>query len=262
VIALPSARPIDGPEGYRHLALDDVGSTNTVALDAFLAGDPGRLWVTAQRQLQGRARRGRSWISEPGNLYASLLLVDPVDGEKLASLPLIVSLSLVDAIGDVCPGIAPRLSIKWPNDLLLDGAKLSGILLEARTDDSGRRGVVIGCGVNCMHHPADTQLYRATNLAEAGADCLPEALFRALALRMDRAVRQWQLSGFAPFRQRWINLAAGIGKAITVNLPYRSLQGRFDDLDGDGYLLLRNEQGGITRVTAGDVFFPPAIGDE
>ena len=118
---------IDGLAGWRHLKLDDVGSTNAEAMQLAGEGDNGRIWVTAKSQSAGRARRGRSWDSEPGNLYASLLLVEPAPVEQMATLPLVVSLALHTAVVEACPELSERLKIKWPNDLLLDGKKLSGI---------------------------------------------------------------------------------------------------------------------------------------
>ena len=119
------------------MALVDVGSTNAVALEQAVKGDKGPLWITAESQSAGRARRGRAWVSEPGNLYASLLLIDPAPQDQLATLPLVISLALHVALVAARPELEKRLKIKWPNDLLLDGKKLSGILLEAQPAGQG-----------------------------------------------------------------------------------------------------------------------------
>ena len=128
----------------RRLALEEVDSTNSIAMEAARAGDPGQLWVTALRQTQGRGRRGRSWVSERGNLYASLLLVDAAPLACLGQLPLVIALGLARALATL-RGIEPdALRIKWPNDIWLGERKLAGILIEARPPD----WAVIGIGIN------------------------------------------------------------------------------------------------------------------
>lgn len=246
---------IAGLNGYRRIALGDVDSTNTEALAAFEAGDPGHLWITAQRQLKGRGRRDRPWVSEPGNLYASLLLVDPAPQSALGSLPLVVALALHGAIERATGGTGGRLKLKWPNDLLLDGRKLSGILLESRTDKAGRLGVVIGCGVNCAHYPKDNPLYPATSLAASGFEVAPERLFAELAAAFDGILGQWQARGFAPLRKRWLEVAARRGEPVAVTMTGTTVEGVFDDLDAEGYLILRRPDGSRQRIIAGDLFF-------
>src|SRR5262245_14857271 len=147
--------------GVRLVSHELLASTNTEALTLARAGERGPLWVTAGRQSAGKGRRGRSWTSEPGNLFASLLLTEPAPPEHWAELSLVAALAIHDAIADLAPAARSRLAIKWPNDLLLDGAKFAGILAEAEGTT-----VVVGIGLNCASHPADTD-YPATNLAAA-----------------------------------------------------------------------------------------------
>ena len=113
--------------GVRLLSHDTVGSTNAEALQFARKGERGPLWVTAKRQTAGRGRRGRSWVSEPGNLYASLLLTDPAPPERFPELSFVAALALHDAIGGRIPGLSNRLVLKWPNDLLIDRNKFAGI---------------------------------------------------------------------------------------------------------------------------------------
>jgi BirA family biotin operon repressor/biotin-[acetyl-CoA-carboxylase] ligase len=153
-----------GPD-FRHIELGDVASTNLECMERARSGDEGRLWITAVRQTGGRARRGRSWVSEPGNLYSSLLLIDPAPWAALASLPLAVTVAVEAAVSSALPAEAAQtLRIKWPNDLLIGGRKTSGILIEAEQLPDGRRAVVIGCGINVAHRP-EAGLYPTTCLA-------------------------------------------------------------------------------------------------
>ena len=244
------------PDTFRHIALDDVGSTNTECFERARTGDPGRLWITARRQLGGRGRRGRSWVSEPGNLYSSLLLIDAAPQTALASLPLVVALALHRAISAEMPFAGDRIRIKWPNDILVDGRKVSGILIEAEGLPDGRNAVVIGCGVNIAHKP-DNPLYPATSLSEAGASTSPDALFARLLVELAHALDVWQGGeGLDQIVSSWKALVHGIGLAITVNLPDRSLSGIFAGIERDGLLALRLDTGETLRIASGDVFFP------
>jgi BirA family transcriptional regulator, biotin operon repressor / biotin---[acetyl-CoA-carboxylase] ligase len=242
--------------GVRHIAHDTVGSTNAEALRLARAGERGPLWLTAARQTAGRGRRGNVWTSEPGNLYASLLLADAAPARHLPELCFVVALAARDAVCAVAPARAGEIQLKWPNDLLLKGAKLSGILIEA--ESVGANAVtVVGVGLNCAHHPAGTS-YRATDLAAEGAKVAPEELFRALSGTMVARLDQWDRgAGFAAIRAAWLAHAAGMGDEIVVRLADRELTGRFESLDAAGRLMLRLPGGALEAITAGEVFPAP-----
>jgi BirA family biotin operon repressor/biotin-[acetyl-CoA-carboxylase] ligase len=238
---------------------ETLGSTNTEALALARAGEAGPVWVTAARQTAGRGRRGRNWVSEPGNLYASLLLTDLAQAERAPELSFVASLALHDAVVALAPQLGSRLSLKWPNDVLLDGAKLAGILLEAERMPGRPLAVVIGIGVNCAHHP-DTTGYPATDLAAQGLTVTPELLLARLAVAFAAWLGEWE-AGFAPIRAAWLAHAMGLGSEIRVQLPERELTGRFESLDPNGRLLLRLPSGETELVLAGDVFgLAPALG--
>ncbi|ODN72484.1 biotin--[acetyl-CoA-carboxylase] ligase [Methylobrevis pamukkalensis] len=242
------------PQGYRALRLETVGSTNAEALERAREGDPGPVWITARRQEGGRGRQGRRWTSEPGNLYASLLLTDPVEAARIGELPLVVAVAVHDAVAEVLPPpLRPRLAIKWPNDLLFDGAKITGILIEGTTVPAGR-AVVIGIGINCAHYPDDAG-YAATDLSRIGAPVTPDELFAILAEKMAARLAMWQTRGFAPLRDAWMARVVGIGTTIRVRLPREEHTGRFEALDAGGRLLLRRPDGRLETISAGDVFF-------
>ena len=241
-------------DGFRHIELDETQSTNLECLERARNGDPGNLWITARRQTGGRARRGRSWVSERGNLYASLLLIDPAPLERLASLPLAVSLAVYDAVRRELPQDVD-VRIKWPNDVLVEGCKTSGILLEGELLKGGHHALVIGCGINIAHKPAEA-LYPVTSLAERGATCSPEILFARLYESMDRLLKIWNRGeGTSVLVEQWKQVAVGIGAPVTVNLPDRSLQGVFSGIDAQGMLLLDLPDGSRQAIAAGDVFF-------
>ncbi len=231
-------------------ACETVGSTNAEALARARAGEPGPLWITARTQTSGRGRRGRTWVSAPGNLHATLLLTDPAPPERAAQVSFVAALATHDAITACAPALAPRLAFKWPNDLLLDKAKVAGILIEAEGTRPLR--MAIGIGVNCRHHP-DTTEFPAIDLAAAGAAVAVEDLFAALSAAMVERLRQWE-AGFAGICAGWLAHAGGLGGELTARLGARELTGRFEGLDEAGRLLLRLPDGSREAISAGEVF--------
>jgi BirA family biotin operon repressor/biotin-[acetyl-CoA-carboxylase] ligase len=237
--------------GVRHIAYEALGSTNAEALARTRAGERGPMWISAQRQDAGRGRRGSAWTSGPGNLHASLLLTDPASPAQAPQLSFVAALALHDAVAECAAALGPMLALKWPNDVLVGGAKLAGILIEG--DSSSGLAVVIGIGVNCASHPSGTP-YPATDLMAAGAVVEPQRLLVALAAAMQKRLAQWDRGqGFAAIRAAWLKRAAGLGLDIKVRLPEREFTGLFEGLDDTGRLLVRGSAG-VTTVTAGEVF--------
>jgi BirA family biotin operon repressor/biotin-[acetyl-CoA-carboxylase] ligase len=239
--------------GYRLAARDTLASTNAEALASARGGERGPLWVVAHEQTAGRGRRGNAWVSPPGNLYATLLLIDPAPAECAPQLSFVAVLALHDAITACAPGLQKTLTLKWPNDLLCAGAKLAGILIESeRTTDA--LAVAIGIGVNCQTHPAQTP-YPATDLKGEGATVAAEALFEALTGCMTQRLTQWRRGGgFSEIRADWIARAAGLGGNICARLPDKEIIGRGEGLDEHGRLLLRLPDGSLQAIAAGEVF--------
>jgi BirA family biotin operon repressor/biotin-[acetyl-CoA-carboxylase] ligase len=248
--------------GVRLVSHLSVGSTNAEALALARAGERGPLWVTAARQTAGRGRRGRAFVSEPGNLFATLLLTDPAPPDRAAELSFVAALALHDATAEVAPTLAPRLRLKWPNDVLCDGAKFSGILVEGESAAGRALVTVVGIGVNCAHHPADTS-FPATDLAACGAAVSPQRLFVALSRTVLRRVAEWARGqGFAAVRAAWLARALGVGDLVSVRLAGATLDGRFEDLDQAGRLILRMADGRVEHIAAGDLFpFVPGSAD-
>lgn len=245
-------------QGVRLIVRGAVGSTNAEALSLACRGEEGPLWVVAERQTAGRGRRGRNWISEPGNLYASLLLTAQVPPERAAQLSFVAALALSDSIAEVAPALSDRLSLKWPNDVLLDGRKSAGILIEG---ENARKGlaIVVGMGVNCAHHPEGTRM-AATHLADASAAATPERVFLALSAAMPARLAQWDAGcGFDAIRAAWLARASGIGQPILVRLDDVEIEGQFEALDEAGRLVLRRLDGRREVMAAGDVM-PIAAG--
>ncbi len=248
------SNPREIAHNYRLLALDVVDSTNAECMRRAIAGDLGNLWVTAATQQAGKARRGRLWVSEAGNLYASLLLNYPTSEQDVSTLPFVASLAVANAIRSCAHDDLADLAIKWPNDVLLGGRKISGILLEATMLANGNKAVVIGCGINCGHSP-DTALYPTTSLVDQGINTGPEELFHHLNDAMHQALSQWdQGRGFGAIRSAWVNRATGIGSSIIARFDDHQEEGTFLDIDERGHLLLETADG-IKTISAADIFF-------
>jgi BirA family biotin operon repressor/biotin-[acetyl-CoA-carboxylase] ligase len=222
----------------------ETGSTNADMLELARGGLAEGTWLRAERQTGGRGRQGRAWESPSGNLYVSTLVRVRPGEPNPATLALVAAVALEETVSVFLPGVV----IKWPNDLLIDGAKLSGILLE-RTDDA----VVIGFGVNLAHHPEGLDR-PATSLAAHGPAPDPQLFAETLAEIFARWLSRWR-DGIAPVRDRWIARAHPIGTALTARLADgSSVDGLFGGLDGDGALILRLADGTSRVIHAGDVF--------
>jgi BirA family biotin operon repressor/biotin-[acetyl-CoA-carboxylase] ligase len=256
-------------EGYRLDAHHTVGSTNALAIEHARAGDPGKLWVVASRQDSGRGRRGRAWATPEGNLAATLLVVSGRDLQRAATLGFVAGLALTDALEAVMPpgvrvAVAPdgasgaggaRFELKWPNDVLAGGAKLSGILLESTMVSDDRAAIAVGIGVNVAAYPEDVP-YPATSLRALGAGCDAATLFLALADAWSETMRQWDEGrGLERIRRRWLSRAAGLGGEVAVRADGRIVRGVFETIDEECRFIIREDGGGRIAIAAGDVHF-------
>jgi len=232
--------------------LAEIDSTNLEAQRRLIAGAPAPFWIRADRQSAGRGRRGRQWVSLPGNLFLSGAFRFGKDQRRLAQLSFAASLAVHDALSVCDPKGA--LTLKWPNDVLLDGAKISGILLESGEDRIGR-WLVIGVGVNIVSSPSGTP-YPVTHLqphVTGGPDA--GALGRCVAARMEAWIRDWTEAGFEPVRQAWLARAFGLGEAVEASSGVDRVAGVFEDLDPDGSLVLLTPAGDRVKICAGEAIF-------
>lgn len=228
----------------------ETGSTNADML-ALARGDAGEgLWLRAERQSGGRGRHGRAWVSPPGNLYASTIVrLGPADPPP-ATLALVSAVALQQVVAALLHAIAaPPVFIKWPNDLTVNGEKLSGILLERAGD-----AVVIGFGINVTLNP-DLPDRPATSLSAHGVSPDPADILAALADAFARWLAIWRSEGLAPVRARWLERAHPRGTALTARLADGgAIDGLFDGLDPDGALILRLADGSARVIHAADIF--------
>ena len=261
-----SLGPIASARSYRLFSFDEIGSTSTEAARAAEAGDVGEVWFASLRQTAGRGRRGRAWETPSGNLAASLMIVPDCDPAIAATLGFVAGVALNRALAATLPagivkqGIdgaegAHRIALKWPNDLLADGSKLAGILLEAQKRTDGRHAVVIGFGVNVVSAPEGLP-YPATSLRALGAAISAETIFSALAEEWVVAYELWDHGrNVADILRLWRASAAGIGAEVAVTRDGGVVRGIFESIDDTGRLIVRANDNSRIAITAGDVHF-------
>jgi BirA family biotin operon repressor/biotin-[acetyl-CoA-carboxylase] ligase len=242
------------PSGHALLELQEVDSTNEEARRRAAAGVEGPLWIITERQTQGRGRRGREWIAPPGNLSATLLIRPNRPVAECAQLSFAAALAASDMLARFAPLADIRL--KWPNDVLSDGRKIAGILLESESGADGTAAwLAVGIGVNLAAFPADTDL-PATSLAALGVvPPSPKDALLDLAEAFAKWYEAWRTGGFGPVREAWLSRAQGLGQRIRVRAANEEIWGVFRDIDHTGALLLGMPGGATRTVSAGEVFF-------
>jgi BirA family biotin operon repressor/biotin-[acetyl-CoA-carboxylase] ligase len=242
------------PEGVGRVVLDAVDSTNEEARRRIAAGAQTPLWIMGLRQTEGRGRRGRVWDGPLGNLAATCALRPDMPPARAALLSFAACLSVAELFETVAPGA--EITLKWPNDALLNGRKAAGVLLESAGSGSRMDWLAVGIGVNLAHHPEPEPggWPPSSVAAETGRAPDPEAALEILAQRFAHWSATLEREGFQPLRAAWLARAARLGQKITARLPRETVEGVFVDLDADGALAL-STQTGVRRIQAADVFF-------
>lgn len=243
---------------FRHLRFESIDSTNAQARRLSENGESGPLWITADTQTAGRGRRGRDWVSKSGNLFATHLLTVPVEPATATQISFVTALALYDACMSFLPSTID-LSLKWPNDLLLEQKKLAGILLETvPCKEPGRLGLAIGCGVNLDHAPEQTA-YAATWLNAHTQDKIsPTQFLPVFAAAMNTRLDLWRNGeSFDLIAKAWQNRASHIGKMVSLTTANETIVGKFLALAVDGALILELNDGKQQHFHAGDVSLRP-----
>jgi BirA family transcriptional regulator, biotin operon repressor / biotin---[acetyl-CoA-carboxylase] ligase len=244
------------PQAYGRISHQELDSTNDEARRLAQSGEAGPLWITAARQTAGRGRRGRVWDGGEGNLAASLLLRPAASQAVIGQLSFVAALAAAEMAAQFAPQAV--VQVKWPNDVLGNGKKLAGILLESGPDGEDR-WLAIGIGVNLASFPTGTE-FPATSLAELALAQLgplppsPDSALCVLAARFAHWYDVWMNQGFQTIRTAWLARAGGLGSTIRARLPGETRTGVFEGIDTSGALLL-SEQGQVRAIAAGEVFF-------
>ncbi len=240
------------PDGWTVHHHATVASTNDLAASLAAEGAEEGTVIWADAQSAGRGRSGRRWSSPTGNLYCSVVLRPGAELTDAANLSFVVAVALRAAIADACHGLS--LGLKWPNDILLAGKKLCGILLESGSQNSPY--VIAGSGVNIASEPPGLT-GSSTCLAEHGCKVTPRDLLSSYLFALVDRMAIWRDRGFPAIRSEWLDHAIGLGQPITARTESDTTIGTFEDLDDAGALILRMGNGQQVRILAADVFFGP-----
>jgi BirA family biotin operon repressor/biotin-[acetyl-CoA-carboxylase] ligase len=228
---------------------ETLDSTMEEARRLYASGVPSPCWIAAGEQTAGRGRQGRTWTSPPGNLHLTLLLPTRTPLRDQPKLGFVAGVALARAVGQHLPAQV-SVQLKWPNDLLVEGAKVSGLLLEGLGQGAA---VAIGMGINIVANPPDTP-YPTANLRQFAPGLTADAVFASLSTYLAEELESFsEGAGFALTRQRWLAKAAHLGKSVRVHREPVALEGTFLDIDIEGRLKLQTADGPVL-VDAGDVF--------
>lgn len=245
------------PESVGRHVLPTVDSTNAHAL-RLAPSMSGPAWFLGLEQTAGRGRRARAWASPAGNFHATLLMFPTEPPAQVALRSFAAALALRDALAGLT-GLPGALGLKWPNDVLLNGAKVAGILLESSGAAGRVQALAIGIGVNLIAHPdaslmEEGALPAVSVLSETGLRLTPEAMLNALAPAYARWEAVFKAQGFAPLRDAWLAHAARLGEPIRARTGTATHHGVFQTIDADGNLILSTATG-VLPIPAAEVFF-------
>ncbi len=232
------------PTGHRYIHFERIDSTNAEARRLAETGEQGPLWIWSDEQTGGRGRLGRTWVSEPGNLYATFLFQTAAPLDAVAQISFLAAIAVHDLAAQLLP--KTHIFLKWPNDALIDGAKFCGLLAEVV--GTNPTCVALGCGINLSHAPKGTP-YPVTVL---GSQFTPESILEKLSLSLCKWIKIWDEGReFPTIRDAWLARAAGVGQDVWVD----DMSGRFEGLASDGALIVTLKDGTQKSIHAGEVRF-------
>ncbi|WP_250296235.1 biotin--[acetyl-CoA-carboxylase] ligase [Wolbachia endosymbiont of Oedothorax gibbosus] len=237
-------------EGFRIHHYKEVSSTNKEALDLIERGISNETVIIADKQTEGRGRTRKSWVSPEGNFYASLIINQETDVSKLTELTFVTAL----AVGNTLLSFISDSNVqhKWPNDILIDGKKISGILLEKRSNSNW---IIIGIGINVNHAP----LPGTTCINNYGESVSNMDLLKELIINFNKLRKQWLFDGFYAIREMWLKKAFKMNEQISVKLADKLYEGIFADIDKSGKLVLQQKDGSLIYFDAGELFIDNAL---
>jgi len=255
--AQPQSEP-HMPPGWRVMKFDSLDGTNAALRRIVeIEGDAVEgLTLMAKTQTAGRGRMQRTWESPEGNVYASVLVKAPSAEASSPQIGFVAAIAIADAVLEMPRHNAPPpdVTYKWPNDLLVGGGKVCGILPELVSGVDGDRWIVVGFGVNLIEVKVEDAAYPVGALSAQNIDTTPEHAMTLICRALSDRLTEWRDKGFQHIRQVWLERAPTLGSQVSVGTPSGTESGTFAGIDEDGALLLDGPQG-RRRILAGDVLF-------
>lgn len=237
---------------WKIIELKEVDSTNDYAKKLIEMGYGEGFAVTAAKQTAGKGRRTRNWYSPIGNLYCSLIISSDCSTERMGQLSFVSAVAVIESIKHLAPAV--NLSCKWPNDILVNGKKVTGILIENIIAENNSFAVV-GIGINLKEFPIlENAKIPATSLSAEGFEIEKKELLYTVINNFYNNLLLWRERGFLPIRHKWLANAFGLGSDIEIHMPNKKLCGRFGDIDENGAIVLINQSGDIEKIVSGEVF--------
>lgn len=238
---------------YHLLSFDELDSTNEEAKRLAKGGGHHGAVIWAKRQTEGKGRLGRSWVSSEGNLFVSILLQPTKPLEEFSQLSFVAAVAAIEALEPLLAG-DNKLQCKWPNDIILNGRKLGGILLESFRTEEGKTWVVVGVGINVDSYPPRTQ-FPAICLKEAGVELISAKIILSRFIHhFIERYNAWNQKGFTQVRKKWMSVAWGMEQRLSAHLPEGTVEGICLGIDTAGSLTLKLDNGRKQQVHAADVF--------
>ncbi len=246
---------------YHLLSYDALDSTNAEARRLAGGGASHGAVIWAKRQSAGRGRMGREWVSAEGNLFVTVLLAPQAPLAECAQLSFVAALAVAETLEGILPN-PETIRCKWPNDVLVEGKKISGILLESFTTKelmSNRQWIAVGVGINVDNYPEHV-MFPATCLREEGVELISAKIVLSRFIHhFIHCYDQWEAEGFAPIERAWKKRAYNLNKPVEVIVGDDQLHGTFVGINAHGHLLLRDKKKAITPISAGDVFYRETV---
>jgi len=238
--------------GHRLYYYPVTGSTNDDAFKLGIAGAPEGTVVVADAQTKGRGRLQRSWHSPAGsNIYTTVILRPQMDAARTPQISILAGVAVAEVLESYCPG---RVKVKWPNDILIDGKKVCGILSQAKAEVNKVDFIILGIGINVNINQFPDEISNiATSLAmETGKIVSRQQLIISLYENMTKWYKQLLKDGFSQIKEKWLSLSQMIGQKVQVIFQEEVISGKAIDLDNDGSLILLAEDGKKIKASAGD----------
>ncbi|MGI4776458.1 MAG: biotin--[acetyl-CoA-carboxylase] ligase [Janthinobacterium lividum] len=243
---------------YKLLIFDSIDSTNSEAIRLAKTKPIGDFVIWAKSQTSGRGRAGKDWQSNIGNLYVSILINNYIPFTVQPQLAFVTALAVYDVVSNLImeneSGVSKNVKIKWPNDILVNNKKISGILLESLALNNKNSFMVVGIGININSHPTLTQ--PSTDLsAESAKQQDLEQVLSLLMISFDKYFCLWKKDGFLKIREEWLGKAARLGELITIKNNNDEFRGIFENIDINGNIELKDDKGQLSTHLAGEILF-------